>query len=1260
MNSPATEQPDPGPTRPSTPRRRRWRRWCWRVVLPLALLMLIPVGLVVHYTRPKNLTPLLSSLLSDATGGRVEVGLARLSWPDLLTLENVRVQVPDVPESQWHYAKLYDSDRIEVNLDLSALLHGVVAADRVRIERPQLFLVEDVDTGLLNLELMRWPSPSEKDEKVELRLPPSIQIEAARVHLGRVKDGQYTAVDTMRLAGELRENATQDRQYDFELRQYDASANLDTTLSGTIDTRAPALQLDMSGFSFDEAPHRQLLPAAFRAFWDEMDPAGQLPNLSMTMGADDQGHLRIENATLEMRGVALTPPYSRLGQLNTDPQTGDTYSPRMTQVNGRFVMTRDHLDVQDVTGIIEGIRYHASGRWSFAHDQPAGLTVSTDPFEVDKDPRFLAILPPAGLKLFERLTPSGRFQAKTRFDHNPSTGEVDFDGELEVLSASGRYHKFPYPLEDVSGVVTFNRQAVRIQNMVGHGPNGGQVTIRGEIAPPADGASVKIAIEARDMPFDEHVWQAFSPGRRRGIEMFFDPVKYQEMVDAGLVQPSVGPRVNNAPPAEASPPAFDLGGSVDLDVLVDRELGADSKYVVTIDIDPTSAHAVFRHWPYPLIATGGHIRVDPSGIHIKDLAMRGLTGGSGLINGDITQPDRQGPAYPDIRITQMQLPIDELLMFSIPEKQRQPVQDLHARGRVTGQTTVRRGADDPDTSFRIEGSVDSASASPHGGGFPLENIAAQFVLTGQGLSITDLTAEHGETTLQLEGAFAWAEGEPSMTIDASANDLLFDPGIVDLIDPDEPSRAQLETLLRRHQPEGIADAVLHVASREAADRTYRLSLKPRELAFDYRDTRVALADMQGVVTVEPDHVDLDQIAFAFPTGTASVDGLVGIDGQTHTAITLTAQADARCPYTRRVLPPIAVAVLDNLSVNGGYDLTDARLLVRPQPEAGQAGLEFDGHVRLSDTSLLIGVPVTQLDGELTVNVRDSPLQRWPSLSFDLRADHLRASDRLITPLRVTMTNHDRADQLSFDPLLGSVYGGVLVGSGSIPLYRWGQYRFDLTLSDVQVDPFLNPAHFDPTHRSAPMVMATSRGSTAKRSSSKPEVNTGTLSASLLIEAPLDGPKQERRGRGALLIRDASLYNRPISTALLRATSFTLPSGEPLDSASARYLIDGEHVTFDSIAFEGPRLIISGSGSMTYPDGVLNLNMVSRNKSNVRLGAVSDLIDALKDELIAIRVTGTLEEPQANVTSLRGLRASWQDVFNAASATLRTDDNLVGE
>ena len=66
--------------------------------------------------------------------------------------------------------------------------------------------------------------------------------------------------------------------------------------------------------------------------------------------------------------------------------------------------------------------------------------------------------------------------------------------------------------------------------------------------------------------------------------------------------------------------------------------------------------------------------------------------------------------------------------------------------------------------------------------------------------------------------------------------------------------------------------------------------------------------------------------------------------------------------------------------------------------------------------------------------------------------------------------------------------------------------------------------------------------------------------------------------------------------------------------------------------------------MQYSTRELDLDMSTSNPTGWDFGPLSDLVALFKNELISIDIRGTLGEPQAKMTSLRGATRSLQSIF----------------
>ena len=64
--------------------------------------------------------------------------------------------------------------------------------------------------------------------------------------------------------------------------------------------------------------------------------------------------------------------------------------------------------------------------------------------------------------------------------------------------------------------------------------------------------------------------------------------------------------------------------------------------------------------------------------------------------------------------------------------------------------------------------------------------------------------------------------------------------------------------------------------------------------------------------------------------------------------------------------------------------------------------------------------------------------------------------------------------------------------------------------------------------------------------------------------------------------------------------------------------------------------IVGDGSLAWEEQALDLLLVTRNPGWPHLGPLSDLFNMVKDQLVAVVVEGTLEEPVVRPASLTAL------------------------
>jgi hypothetical protein len=510
----------------------------------------------------------------------------------------------------------------------------------------------------------------------------------------------------------------------------------------------------------------------------------------------------------------------------------------------------------------------------------------------------------------------------------------------------------------------------------------------------------------------------------------------------------------------------------------------------------------------------------------------------------------------------------------------------------------------------------------------------------------------GDATVDLSGEVR-LEPEPDADLDLGVTALPLEALPLDLLPTDHPLRTRLEDLLQRYRPEGLIDAGTRLAAAGAAWSVSDVRLQPRRLSFDYRGQRFALADLDGTVVHQDQVLRFEGFSGHFGgdgRGRFRLDGRVGLGEQPSASLRFDLSSPAFDDRLLTVLPGEATSVLRALDLRGGYAIKEGRLTWHAVPSADAPALDLHLPLTLDAAGLDLGLGITGLDGSLLAAITREGGDDWPRVRLDLEADQLRAGGRRIAPLTVTLTNETQRDRLLIRNLRGRCYGGSVVGEGQVDLADRRRVSLDLRLDGSALALLLDPAADRPAAGGGGLAERGGDGERPLREAeAPPEADDGAPRgrvAGRLILGLVPGEPGSRRGRGALEVRDARLYRMPLALSLLQIVHARFPQAQAFSHASVRFLVDGELARIQRVRFDADSVQIAGAGTMHYPSRRLDLQMVSRNAQAWDLGLVGEAIDKVRDELLSIQITGTLDQPQTRVQTLSGITDWIEQIFGA--------------
>ncbi|MGE0608724.1 MAG: AsmA-like C-terminal region-containing protein [Pirellulales bacterium] len=134
-----------------------------------------------------------------------------------------------------------------------------------------------------------------------------------------------------------------------------------------------------------------------------------------------------------------------------------------------------------------------------------------------------------------------------------------------------------------------------------------------------------------------------------------------------------------------------------------------------------------------------------------------------------------------------------------------------------------------------------------------------------------------------------------------------------------------------------------------------------------------------------------------------------------------------------------------------------------------------------------------------------------------------------------------------------------------------------------------------------------------------------------------------RGRGSLQMRDADIYELPVMVSLLKLLSVREPNLTAFTKSDIEYRIEGEHIYFDRLDFNGDAVSLLGAGEMNFDKDIRASFHTVVGKGEFKLPVLRDIIGGVSRQTMQIHVGGTLSQPESRFEPFPALNQALQQL-----------------
>ena len=133
------------------------------------------------------------------------------------------------------------------------------------------------------------------------------------------------------------------------------------------------------------------------------------------------------------------------------------------------------------------------------------------------------------------------------------------------------------------------------------------------------------------------------------------------------------------------------------------------------------------------------------------------------------------------------------------------------------------------------------------------------------------------------------------------------------------------------------------------------------------------------------------------------------------------------------------------------------------------------------------------------------------------------------------------------------------------------------------------------------------------------------------------------GDGTLGLRNANIYELPAMVSLLKILSLKPPDPNAFSTSDSIFHIQGEHVYFSKLDFNGDAISLTGKGEMNFQGDTRMVFTGIPGRGDAGVPLVRNLFGGVSQQIWQIRVNGNIQDPQITREAFPGVNQALKNL-----------------